>query len=67
MSNRTPVGDAFVFLAGKLSRAVRHKERIAVQAAGGELYEDALSEVQKIEQEASECFSLVKRPEGMRP
>lgn len=62
MSNRTPVAEAFVHLAAKLSRAVRRKERI--QAQGGD-FEGALSDVQQIEHEAAACFILVKMPEGM--
>lgn len=37
MSRRNPVQDAFVYLAGKLSRAVRIKDRVAAQ--GGDLDE----------------------------
>jgi hypothetical protein len=62
MSNRTPVGEAFVYLAQKLSRAIRIKERVAAQ--GGDL-DQALGNVQEIENEASACFILARAPEGM--
>ena len=62
MSNRTPVAEAFVHLANKLSRAMRIKDRIAVQ--GGD-FDRAISDVQEVENEAAACFILVQTPAGM--
>lgn len=59
---RTPVAEAFVHLAGKLSSAIRKRDRIAAQ--GGDIV-SAIGDVQEVEVEASQCFTLVKSPAGM--
>ncbi len=62
MSERNPVVRAFIILANRYSAAVRHKDRVEVQ--GGDL-DDAISKKQAVENEAAECFSLLREPSKM--
>lgn len=60
--DRNPVVKAFVHLANRYSAAVRNKDRVEVQ--GGDL-DDAISRKQAVENEAAECFVLLRDPENM--
>lgn len=60
----TPVVEAFRYFAHRFSRAERKAERMGAQGNRDQI-DDAIGDVQEIENEVSECFVLVRRPEKM--
>lgn len=60
----TPVVEAFRYFAGRYSKARRVADQMGAQGNRDQI-DDAIGNVQEIENEVGECFILVRRPEKM--
>jgi hypothetical protein len=60
----TPVVEVFRYFASRYSRARRDADRMGAQGNRDQI-DDAIGNVQEIENEVGECFVLVRRPEKM--
>ncbi len=60
----TPAVEAFRWFARRYSRAVRTQERLGAQGNRDQI-DEAIGDVQEIENHFAKCFVFVRRPEGM--